>query len=426
MTDQPEVGTTGESEKKMTVLSRMVGGGEKGEKLQLFRNALDLYRPELEAALMGKINPDHFIEVATTALMDPKSKLLECHPPSVFIALRRAAQLNLRPDGEEGALIGYYDNQQKKRIAVFQPMYKGLVRTILRTGVYEIVEAFLHRTGDEWFYQLGLNPDIRHIPVAPSDRGEIEHAYAIVTLVRNGKKQFEVMHREELDEIRQAAKVRNNGKEGPAWKTAYGAGQMYRKMPIKRLAKLLELDPEQAAVFWYDDQIEAGRRHPNPADRDPSTEYRDINERVEGHADRQTADLRQAMADMNAEPPTIQGDPVEEGIPEESILDQMNKGKKFPGKTWHELIHGEAAERGYVTHWAVTGKSGDMLTADEKAELEEYAAELKAKVEGDAAGGDDSVPPAHQPEPGSGKPIDQVDETPPPPADHNWDGPQPD
>lgn len=352
--------------------------------VQAFHSDMLDMREDFVSLLSKNVNPDHFIEVALTAFIDPDNRLRQCSPLSLMGALRRCAQLNLRPDGEEAALIAYGET------ATVQPMYKGLVRTILRTGLYRKVEARLQRTGDLWEYRLGLHPDIIHTPAAPDDRGEIEHAYAIVW-GRDGQTQFEVMHRQEMDEIRAATKKRNRGREGPAWSTKYGAGQMYRKMPIKRLAKLLELDASQAAVFWYDDQVEIGNIHADPADMDPSSENRSIQQRTQAAAEGQLSDIRDRIHAQKSEPEeeipeadVVASEPAEEapadgeqpqdGIEEaKAFMDSVIGFGKHKDLTWREAAK---ADRGWVRRY---GAISDKLTDQQRGWLTTFCDALRER-----------------------------------------------
>lgn len=373
-----------DEKKRHETLGRMVGGGSAGERLIRFRNALEMYRGDL-ASVLGGVDVDHFIEVTTTALMDPKLDLEKVFPPSVFLACRRAAQLKLRPDGDEGALIPYWNGKDKRLELAFQPMYKGLIRTVLRTGMYRKVEARLQFTGDTWIEEYGLEPRLVHVPAAPSSQGGLERAYAIVW-GRDGTTQFEVMHIEEMDEIRANTKKHNNGKEGPAWSTKFGAGQMYRKMPVKRLAKFLELDSEQAAVFWYDDQMDRGRIHADPGDFAPELGHDSVHERMARTYETQVDDIRSRI---DAEKPATEHEPEPIQSDEPIFLDSAIPRGKHRGKTWREVVH---EERSYV-RWVL---STDFI-ADERdrATLEAYADKVKAE------GGEEEAPQEEAPVVGS-------------------------
>jgi len=215
------------------------------KRAERFRAALEKRADELQRALPAHIEADHFIEVAITAYLDTP-KLQECEPMSVYRALRRAARFGLRPDGEEGAVIPYRDKDSGDLLAEFQPMFKGVVRSLLRTGAVKKVEARVVKTGDQFEYHFGLSPDLRHVPASSDRQGEISHAYAIATFP-DADKQFEVMDRDQLDRVRRAAKASNS----PAWTQWHE--EMCRKAVVKRLSKYLEVDSTVAALVRWDD-----------------------------------------------------------------------------------------------------------------------------------------------------------------------------
>lgn len=254
----------------------------------VFREALFARKDEFEAALAGRMDVGHFMEVAMTAYLANPDLAKKCTPISLFGALRRAAQLKLRPDGEEAAIIPY------KGEAQFQPMFRGIVRTMLRTRTVRKVEAHVVRTGDEFEYELGLDPKLRHVPAQSDRRGETTYVYAIVWLT-NGDRQFEVMDRAALDDIEKEAARQRAGNSTPAWRNH--PDEMRRKIAVKRLAKYCEMDPEQAAVLRYDDAMDTGK-DVEPGDLIPEAEWRTVDQRAQDHAKRQTDELRKSMERM--------------------------------------------------------------------------------------------------------------------------------
>lgn len=310
-----------------------------------FRTALVNRRDEFVKALGPGVDADVFIEVCTTAYLANKD-LQKAHPVSLYSALRKAAQLRLRPDGEEGYVEVWYDKEDRCYKATFHPMYKGLIRTLTRGGQVQMVDAQVVRTGDDFDYRLGDDPFIRHKPERdPDKRGEIDYCYAIFYLA-NGLKLREVMSREEMDDLRENAKARR--REGPAWRT--NPDQMYRKMPIKRGSKFLDLAPREAAVFAYDNALERGERDAEPGDSIPEADWRTLDERADDHAQRQKDELRDAMDRMSGdadETEPVAGDPLDRVI---------EFGKHADGElTWRSLLSTNEGY-GYVKH-AIVGRA---------------------------------------------------------------------
>ena len=68
--------------------------------------------------------------------------------PSLLFSLKKAARLNLRPDGSEGALIPRWDNDARTKLVSFQPMYKGTLRLGRRAGAVKEVVADIVFAGE--------------------------------------------------------------------------------------------------------------------------------------------------------------------------------------------------------------------------------------------------------------------------------------
>lgn len=363
-------------------LARLVG-----DKAADFRGGLEEWAPSFAAALGDAIPVEYFIEVATTAYLDPKNRLQQCDGMSVMRALFKAAQLKLRPDGREGAVI------PRGGQADFEPMVQGIIRLMLRTRTVKKVEARVVKRNDMFEYEYGLSPSLVHRPAPSQDQGGTDYVYAIVWLT-NGETQFEVMDREQLETVRRLTQENNKGKLGPAWKNY--EDEMFRKVVVKRLAKYMEQDSELAAVISYDNAIQAGE-WVDPRDVLPEIEDRTLQERAEALADSRAAELQQRMAEQNGEPvedaTVVDAEIIEEE--EGYTLDSVLDFGAYEGRTIRSLLDAGGRERGYVTHWFLTEKSGDKLTDDERTELRQLV-ELydEAAAHGvEEPEDDDEVPP---------------------------------
>lgn len=172
--------------------------------------------------------------------------LQRCSPASVLDACMIAARLGLEPDG--GALAQAYlvPHGQECTLVVG---YRGLIELARRSGQIRRVEARLVHKGDEFDYELGAEPVLRHKPLVEDEGGEVTHAYAVAFFL-DGSTQFEVMTRSQLEHVRKSSR---SGSAGP-W--AQHAEEMYRKTVVRRLSKYLPLSPELAAGVALSDQDE--------------------------------------------------------------------------------------------------------------------------------------------------------------------------
>lgn len=263
--------------------------------------ALEAKREDLTRALGSRVDPDLFIQIVANAyLHDPG--LMRCSQMSIYVAAMDAARTGLRPDGEESVIIAYRDRESGETLAQFQPMYQGLIRLMLRAGARKVWSHVVY-SGDFFEYELGLDPTLRHRPVMGDARGEIVAAYAVVKLA-NGETQFEVMDREELERVRKASKVPNS----PAYRS--WLSEMYRKAPLRRLRKWVEMDPVASAAFRLDAALDAGSRGEVMGKFAPEHESRTISERAEAAVSTRQNDLAERLKGLSAPTAPEDEDPI--------------------------------------------------------------------------------------------------------------------
>jgi recombination protein RecT len=209
------------------------------------------------AANMPKIvgtSPERFMAICYAAIrMTPA--LAECTAPSLMTAIIRAAQAGLELDGVHGALVPFSDHGTKK--ATFVPMYPGLIRMALNSGVVSSVRVpRLVYDGDFFEYEYGLDEKLRHRPKPEADNqtdAQIVAGYCIVTLV-SGEMVWQVTPRRVFD----ATKERSRAKHGP-WSTDFAA--MCMKTTVRHTLKYVVKRGEQAElqrVIAADEKFDAG------------------------------------------------------------------------------------------------------------------------------------------------------------------------
>ena len=151
---------------------------------------------------------------------------------SVYTALLRCAQDGLLPDGREAAFV------RRGKEIVYQPMVGGFRKRAAAHGF--TLEAQVVHAGDDFDYELGIFPTLRHKPPQLGvDRGAIIGAYAIARHLAHGTF-IEIMPRDEIDQVRKAS---STSERGP-WSNWYG--EMARKTVARRLFKQLPLGAGEA------------------------------------------------------------------------------------------------------------------------------------------------------------------------------------
>lgn len=231
------------------------------EKYSHLEQRLNEARPSLDALIpvnLGTTSARMVRIVLDFAVRDPA--ILDCTTASIIRAVQQSAEVGLEigsPLGE-AYLVPFKNwkrNYQKE--AQFIAGYKGLVKLALGGPKVQKIEARLVRERDDFSFTLGTSPAIQHNyspRASESDRGPVTNAYAIA-FFHGGETQFDVMSKEELDRIRDKANPER--KKGSSWTDH--ESEMYRKCPIRRLTKLIELSPLLARAVAFDVESEEAR-----------------------------------------------------------------------------------------------------------------------------------------------------------------------
>ena len=208
----------------------------------------DQFKKQLALAVPKHLNADRMARIAATEVRKNKA-LLNTEPTSFLGSVMQAAQLGLEPGSALGqAYIVPYGNQCQLIIG-----YKGMIDLARRSGQVLSLNAYAVREGDDFSFQLGLKPDIHHVPSLEADRIKkpITYVYAVATL-QGGGYQFEVMSRAEVEAVRAKAKSKN------IWNTYFE--EMAKKTVIRRLFKYLPVSIEALEITNADAKREAGEK----------------------------------------------------------------------------------------------------------------------------------------------------------------------
>ncbi len=201
------------------------------------------WKPAIANAIPGTLarvmTPERLLRIAHTAVTRTPD-LLACSKESIVLAVIGAASLGL----DAGGPLGHAYLVPYGREATLIIGYRGLLEIARRTGDIRGVRAHVVRQGDDWDFELGLTPRLKHVPRAPLS-AEVIAAYAVIDL-RDGGQQVEVMTREEIDAIRARSRA---GRKGP-WVTDFC--EMARKTVLRRALKYAPQSTELASAMSYD------------------------------------------------------------------------------------------------------------------------------------------------------------------------------
>ena len=213
---------------------------------QAMSGLLKRMHTQIEKALPSVITPERFTRIALTAYSD-NAALQKCDADSFLGAMMQAAQLGVEPNTPLGQayLIPYGNKVQ------FQLGYRGMSDLAYRSGEIQMIQAHEVHENDEFEYELGLDPKLRHIP-ALKNRGEVILYYAVFKLI-NGGVGFEVMSKEDVETF--AKKKSKTYRNGP-WQTDFDA--MAKKTLVKRLLKFAPVKSDFARAVAADETIKSG------------------------------------------------------------------------------------------------------------------------------------------------------------------------
>lgn len=137
-----------------------------------FPAMLEKYGAEIARALPKHMNGDRLARIALTEFRKAP-KLANCDPRSVFAAVIMASQLGLEPGiNGQSYLIPYGAECQ------FVPGWKGLIDLVNRTGRATAWTGAVFE-GDEFEWELGDRPFVRHRPCGEDAPEKMTHVYAV-------------------------------------------------------------------------------------------------------------------------------------------------------------------------------------------------------------------------------------------------------
>lgn len=205
---------------------------------------------EIKKALPSVMTPERFTRITLSAL-SANRQLAQCTPGSFLGAMMTAAQLGVEPNTPLGQayLIPYRNHGVLE--CQFQLGYKGLIDLAYRSGEVSTIQAHTVFENDQFDYELGLEPRLRHVP-AREGRGEPTHVYAVFR-TKDGGYGFEVMS---VEDVRAHAKKYSRAYQNGPWQTNFE--EMAKKTVLKRALKYAPLKTEFVRAVSADETIKAG------------------------------------------------------------------------------------------------------------------------------------------------------------------------
>lgn len=215
-------------------------------------------RDLIAQALPNTITPDRLIGVFTM-LLKSSPGLMECSQTSLVAAVIQTVQLGLTPGNIGHCHYVPFNNKQRdgtfRREVQFIVGFKGIVELVNRSGEATILNAECVYNNDQFEYEQGLTPKLRHVPTE-GERGDFKGVYCIAKNMLANEKVFVFVPAKEVHKIRDIAlsKIKNDdAKKYSPWMA--WPDEMAKKTSVKRVSKLLPLSVEVQKRIAADETI---------------------------------------------------------------------------------------------------------------------------------------------------------------------------
>lgn len=254
MATQTTPPTTAVAQKEKGVLGRV-------------QDLLTQFKGQIAMALPRHITPERMIRVALTSISQ-SPKLQQCDPLTICGAVVQASILGLEPSSVlgEAFLVPYKNNKRidpvTKKKGVYecqlQVGYKGHIKLARNSGDIAMVDAQLVHESDDFDFEKGESPWLKHKWAKTGLRGDVIGCWAGFK-TKDGVFNFEYMAREEIEEHRDrySKSIDFNTKEvigpwidSPEW--------MYKKTPLIKVLKLAPKSIQMQTAISLTETSEAG------------------------------------------------------------------------------------------------------------------------------------------------------------------------
>jgi recombination protein RecT len=233
------------------------GNGEvekHGGQPQTIAAFIEVMKGEMARALPRHLNADRLARIALTEVR--RTPLLaRCTQQSFGGALMTCAQLGLEPGVSGEAYLLPFKNGEMSRAAkrdIYEVQliigYQGMAKLFWQSPLAKSLDAQTVYKEDDFDYEYGLEPRLKHKPSLSDDRGPAIAYYAVATMT-NGGSAFVVLSHGDVEKIRRRSRAKDSG----PWKTDYDA--MAKKTCVRQLFKLLPKSAELAQALAQDDAV---------------------------------------------------------------------------------------------------------------------------------------------------------------------------
>lgn len=239
---------TAEEMKKQMAVKKNNGGAPAKDKPKTIEDYLKQMAPAMSEALPKHMDVDRLTRLTMTTIRTTP-ELRQADVGSLLGGVMQAAQLGLEP-GLLGQcyLLPFKNNKKGTTEVQFIIGYKGMIDLARRSGHIQSIYAHAVYENDDFEYELGLEPKLKHTPSMSADKGEYIGSYAVAHF-KDGGYQMEFMPKAEIEKRRNASPG-GRSKFSP-WNNYYE--EMANKTVIRHMWKYLPISVEIQQQVAHDE-----------------------------------------------------------------------------------------------------------------------------------------------------------------------------
>ena len=271
-----------QTEKMKQQLQAKKGNEVAKDKPKTIEDYLKQMAPAMQEALPKHMDVDRLMRLTMTTIRTTP-ELRQADVASLLGGVMQAAQLGLEP-GLLGQcyLLPFKNNRKGITEVQFIIGYKGMIDLARRSGHIQSIYAHAVYENDEFEYELGLNPTLKHVPSFDSDRGEFLGSYAVAHF-KDGGYQMEFMPKAEIEKRRNASPG-GRSKYSP-WNNYYE--EMANKTVIRHMWNYLPISVEIQEAVQHDEGVARSIKDITPEDES----YLELPDPIEVEVPEETEDI---------------------------------------------------------------------------------------------------------------------------------------
>lgn len=237
------------------------GGSPAKDKPKTIEDYLKQMAPAMSQALPKHMDVDRLMRLTMTTIRTTP-ELREADVGSLLGGVMQAAQLGLEPGLLGQCYLLPFQNRKKGITEVqFIIGYKGMIDLARRSGHIQSIYAHAVYENDDFEYELGLDPKLKHTPSMDADKGEYIGSYAVAHF-KDGGYQMEFMPKAEIEKRRNASPG-GRSKYSP-WNNYYE--EMANKTVIRHMWKYLPISVEIQQHVAHDEGVARDIKNITPND----------------------------------------------------------------------------------------------------------------------------------------------------------------